>query len=174
MSDENDTQPLFAMAQMQLSDVFPVQLHARRFEVEEEPSEEAAAPIVRIGVTITVRSKTQIHVELRGEVLFESPTPPFEIEAAILGQFTIPPPSVEGQVPMDNIQRTATPILMPFLREAISELSARLRVPPVVLPLVTLVPPQPEQEVDASTKDSRGGYPPRRQAHNLRAKKDDI
>lgn len=124
---------------LQLQELVPIYLHAKRYPVSgQQPS--TLHPKAQVFATFTLLSDTQCQMEVRGKIEFDDSFRPFEIEAAIVGHFTFEPlgdlTGHEEEVG-DYFQQLTMPIMFPFLREAISDLCTRLRLPPILLPLLS-------------------------------------
>ena len=124
---------------LQLQEIVPIYLHAIRYPVSgQQPS--TLHPKAQVFATFTLLSNNQCQLEVRGKIEFDDSFRPFEIEAAIVGQFNFEPVGdlIGNEEDVSNyFQQLTMPILFPFLREAISDLCTRLRLPPILLPLLS-------------------------------------
>ena len=126
-----------SLGPVQLRDVFPVELTAKRNK-QMQASGEAAAQIS--GPTILrpedPAQDNVAQVEMGASIGFSSDTGPFEIAVKIVGIFEQVEQIPDGVSLPDYLSQVSLTLLLPFLREQIFTLSTQLRIGPVLLPIV--------------------------------------
>ena len=136
MSENNPERTQMPLSPLQLRDVIPVTLSARRFKTEGE-APNPLQPLVNLSGSTTFIEDDGCEVELRADVIFEGDFRPFEINVNIVGLFAFERTAGDQAEFAAYVQNAASSILMPFLREAVHDLSGRLRIqPPLLLPLI--------------------------------------
>ncbi len=141
---EQQREPLpFLLSDVQLQNVFPVEIVAKRF-----PTEKASDPTAQLNIE-TVNIDEENHtgeVMLRLEVAFVEEPRPFEIAFTVLGQFTYDPTLTPEQA-RTFLERGSLSVMLPFVRELLLGTCTRLQISPIMLPMIKLAPPSPIEVV---------------------------
>lgn len=125
---------------IQLQNIVPIDIIAKRFPVD-----------LSNGIPVNIHTNidgSAIHSEQRrAQVIIETKvepdaTPrPFEIVVRVIGLFTY-----SDEYSTDDVQRYiesgSLSVILPFVRELIHELSIRLQIPPIILPLIVVANPR--------------------------------
>ncbi len=126
------------LGSVQLRDVFPVQLSAKRNKQAQATDEAPAAQIS--GATVLKpegpEQENLAQVEMGATIGFPSEAGPFEISVTIVGVFEQVQPIPNGLSLPDYLSQVSLTLLLPFLREQVYTLSSQLRIGPVLLPIV--------------------------------------
>lgn len=145
---------------VQLRDVFPVKLVAKRSRLPEEQAVEAP-PVAQMTELVLVENGDQLQVELGLRIAFEPPSQgSFELEVSIVGVFERTGSLPAGMDLNSYVRRIALSLLLPFLREQVFELSTKLRLMPILLPVVipqASIPPTDESARGTAEPGSHGG-----------------
>lgn len=134
----------FLPFEVQLQNVFAIEITARQFPVQTDEQPEAKLNMEDIGIDETTYDAS---IVLSVEVKFVEEPRPFEISFKLLGQFSYDPKLTPSQVHI-FLKEGSLSILLPFAREMLFSLCTRLQIPSVVLPMVKLVPPPLADEGD--------------------------
>lgn len=135
---------------VQLQNVFPIEIVARRFPIEMAVSKDIGEPVgVQTELNLNEPGidaevlRAQIHLDVR--VSFPQEPRLFEIYFKLVGIFSYEkyykPESV-----LNFLQHGSLSVLLPSARELLLSLCTRLQVPMVVLPLVRLAQSAPSLE----------------------------
>lgn len=127
----------FLPSEVQLQNVFAIEIVARRFPVETDKS-----PLSSLNVEdVLVNDEThQAQVMLEVKLDFAEEPRPFEMSFKLLGQFIYGQHLEADQVRLFLSQGSLS-VMLPFAREYIFSLCTRLQIPPIMLAMVKLVPP---------------------------------
>lgn len=121
---------------VQLQNVVPIDIIAKRFPVEINPTARMDSGINITGLSIDSEHR-QAQVIIETNVAPVSEPKFFEIKLQVVGLFTY----AQGYEPNEIqqfLQSGSISALMPFIREFIFHLSARLQIPLIMLPLIQL------------------------------------
>lgn len=123
---------------IQLLNVVPIEIVARRFPVESSDT--------KIDINLNVVGISTDSDGLQAQVILEIKLEPsqeprfFEIFFRIVGIFSYPP-EYEPNTVQEFLQQGSLSVLLPFVRELVLNLSTRLQIPPIMIALVQLAPP---------------------------------
>ncbi len=130
---------------MQLQNIFPVEIIARRFPVEKlVDMNDAVMSTAHTQLNLSdlgINPETlqaQIHLEVKIEFLQEPRL--FEIYFKLAGIFNYTQEYNPEQVRL-FLQQGSLSVMLPSAREMLLSLCTRLQVPAIVLPLIQLAPP---------------------------------
>lgn len=124
-------------SEVQLQNVFAIEIVAKRFPVEMTNTPTAQMNLDGVSVD---------EAELAGEVIlglelsFAEEPRPFEISFKLLGQFIYDSKLTSTQV-STFLEQGSLGVLLPFARENLFGICARLQIPPIMLPMIKLAPP---------------------------------
>ncbi len=122
---------------IQLQNIFPVEINARRF-----PLKIVAAPTVQLGATDiqidTENRRAQAILELK--VDFSDEPQPFAIFCKIVGEF-IYTENYDAEKVYQFLEQGSLSVMLPFARELLLSLCTRMQIPPIMLEMVQLAPP---------------------------------
>jgi preprotein translocase subunit SecB len=127
----------FLPSEVQLKNVFAIEIAAKRFPIEMTNPPAAQLNVDHVNVD---------EAELAGEVIlglevsFAEEPRPFEISFKLLGQFTYDSKLTPAQV-FAFLEQGSLGVLLPFAREILFGICTRLQIPPIVLPMIKLAPP---------------------------------
>ena len=138
----SDVQPIYSLPfAVQLQNIFPIEVIARRF-----PAETSSPPNAQLGITeIQIDSErflAQVLLEVR--VDFANEPRPFEISFKMLGQFTYEH-DYKPEMVYAFLAQGSQSVMLPFARELLLSLCTRLQLPPIILALVQVAPPPTTQ-----------------------------
>jgi len=123
---------------IQLLNVVPIEIVARRFPVESSDTT-ININLNVVGISIDSDSlQAQVILEIKLEPAQEPRL--FEIFSRIVGLFSYSP-EYEPNAVQEFLQQGSLSVLLPFVRELVLNLSTRLQIPPIMLSLVQLAPP---------------------------------
>lgn len=129
---------------IQLQNVLPIEMVAKRFPVDFVPETALNSDVNLINVSIDSDSQlAQVIIETKVEPIVEPK--PFEIGLKIVGIFTFPQKYSFSDV-QEYLQSGSIGALFPFIRECIWHLSVRLQIPPIMLPVIQLAAPKSTEE----------------------------
>jgi preprotein translocase subunit SecB len=137
---------------VQLQNSFCIEIIAKRFPVDIEimPHVQVALEDAQVDVQ-TSRAQVTLHVK----TVSDDNPPPFDISFKLLGMFTYSETYQEEEVRL-FLEQGSLSILLPFARELLFSICARLQVPPMMLTMVQLAPHpsihKPSHEEDLSNK----------------------
>lgn len=133
----NQELPL-SLGPVQLRDVFPVNLSAKRNKQAQLSEETPSAQIgdARVLQPDGSEQENLAQVEMSASIVFPSGDSPFEISVTIVAVFEQVQPIPSGQSLQEYLAQVSLTLLLPFLRELIYTLSSQLRIGPVLLPIV--------------------------------------
>lgn len=146
-SDYNPTPPHLPISlvpfAIQLQNVVPIEIVAKRFPV-------AITPEIPVNSTLNITElsinpdarQAQTIIEAKVEPITDPK--PFEIVLKVVGIFIYPEKYSSNDV-QAYLQSGSIGALLPFIRELIFQLSARLQIPPIMLPIIQLADPTTEQ-----------------------------
>lgn len=140
---DQQREPLpFLFSEVQLQNVFAIEIVARRF-----PVEIADIPTAQLNVEkVSVDEETSTgEVILRLEVSFVEEPRPFEISFKMLGRFTYD--SLTSEQARDFLEKGSLSVMLPFVRELLLGICTRLQIPPIILPMIKLAPPSTNEDV---------------------------
>lgn len=121
---------------VQLQNTFCIEIIAKRF-----PIEVGTLPHVQVGLeepqvdTQGLQAQIILHVQ----TVPDNDSPPFAISFKLLGSFTYSKNYQEEEVRL-FLEQGSVSILLPFARELLYSICARLQVPPMMLTMVQLAP----------------------------------
>ena len=123
---------------IQLLNVVPIEIVARRFPVE---SSDTKININLNVVGISIDSDS-LQAQVILEIMLEPSQEPrlFEIFSRIVGLFSYSS-EYDPKTVQEFLQQGSLSVLLPFVRELVLSLSTRLQIPPIMLSLVQLAPP---------------------------------
>ncbi|HLJ33190.1 MAG TPA: protein-export chaperone SecB, partial [Ktedonobacteraceae bacterium] len=138
--EENEPKVLkpvyFLPFDVQLQNTFCIEIMARRFPVDIENVPHVQVNLEEAQVDIQA-SRAQVTLHVR-TVSNDNP-PPFDISFKLLGIFNYSEHYRENEVRV-FLEQGSLSILLPFARELLFSICARLQVPPMMLTMVQLVP----------------------------------
>lgn len=141
---EKDSLPFLA-SELQLQNVFTLEMIARRFPEEIGNMPAAQLSIERVGVSEELKHGQAV---LSLELEFAEEPPPFEISFKLMGEFEYAPQLTSEEVTY-FLEKGSLSVLLPFARELLLSICTRLQVPPILLSMVTLTPPLPFRKNNA-------------------------
>jgi len=121
---------------VQLQNTFCIEILARRY-----PVDIATMPHVHVSLEeaqVDLQS-SQAQVTLHIQTVSDDYPPPFDISFKLLGLFSYSENYHEEEVRL-FLEQGSLSILLPFARELLFSICARLQVPPMILTLVQLAP----------------------------------
>ncbi len=143
-------QPVQEAQPFHLISILPVALEAHRHLPD---IIEAYVPRISLDVQISPIDVTHWQMLMTGRVDFETPEMPFDLTVSIVGIFESATLDHSVEEVARLTKKSTFLILYPYLREAILDLSVRIRVPPLLIPVTTgadfdlnEVPPTPPSE----------------------------
>ena len=143
-NDENDTPqhslPISLVPfAVQLQNVVPVDIVARRFPVDFPSGMSVNFHTNIVGLAVdTEQRQAQVIMEMKVEPVV---TPaPFEIFVRMVGLFTYSD-EYSADEAQKYLQSGSLSVMLPFLRELVLQLSTRLQIPPIMLPIIKLGQP---------------------------------
>jgi preprotein translocase subunit SecB len=123
---------------IQLQDVIPVEIVAKRFPVENSNNTQINTNLSIVGVNIDPASlQAQIIIEVKLEPLQEPHL--FEIFLRMVGVFSYAS-EYEPNIVQQYLQQGSLSVMLPFVRELIFSLSMRLQIPPIMLSIIQFAP----------------------------------
>ena len=141
----SDTQPIsLTLFAVQLRNILPIEVVTKRyFENEDIPvASQSQQPRVRLNIEEPKLNIEQQQARVLMEIYAESADEPrlFEISLKLAGLFSY---STDYDLNMIRqfLQFGSLSVMLPYARELLFNLSARLQIPLIMLPLVQLVPP---------------------------------
>ncbi|GEM_PF-2111492 len=144
MAESAETNNPLPSAPVQLRDVFPVTLSGKlrpltpeQLQGQGQANAQVASPTIFPGDPLS-------QIQLTATVVSGQEPSLFEIEVTIVGLFERTGDLPAGYTLESYLSAIALALLMPFLREYVFEMGMRLRIGPILLPIVTpsLAPPQ--------------------------------
>jgi len=146
-SDSEMQRLYFLPFAIQLQNIFPVEINARRF-----PLKIADAPTVQLSTTEiqidTENRQAQAILEL--SVGFSDEPRPFEISCKIVGEFIYTENYDTDQL-YQYLAQGSLSVMLPFARELLLSLCTRMQIPPIMLSMVQLAPPPSMAEPNKET-----------------------
>ena len=132
---------------VQLKNIFPVEINARRFPVEivHAPTVQLSTSDIQIDEE---NHRAQSILELK--VDYSSEPRPFEITCKIVGVFSYTENYDEDQV-YQFLTQGSLSVMLPFARELLLNLCTRMQIPPIMLSMVQLAPPPSADEANKET-----------------------
>ena len=132
--------PLLPFA-VQLQNIFPVEIAAKRFPVDTTDSVIPSTNTQLNLTDLTINSETS-RAQICLEVRVDSPNEPrqFEIYFKLVGLFAYAQEYSLEKVQY-FLQQGSLSVMLPYARELLLSICMRLQIPMVVLPLVQLAPP---------------------------------
>lgn len=137
----------------QVENIFPITIEAHRNPIgftEESPRVALETQVIITGVS-------SWQVTLSGKVIFVTKPEPFDITVVMVGLFAMTDHALDIQSFLQETNANTLAILIPFVREAILEMSVRMRLPPLLFPTLDLniteitgQKPTDEQNIPAS------------------------
>jgi len=146
---EGDTdpkkQPLYFLPfAVQLQNIFAIEIIAKRF-----PVNISNPPNTNLNLNV---EDIQIDAEhllaqviLNAQVKCADDPPPFEILFKLLGLFVYDQ-AYKTEMIHTFLEQGSISVMLPFARELLLSLCLRVQIPPLLLPLIQLAPPQSETE----------------------------
>lgn len=138
--EENEPKVLkpvyFLPFDVQLQNTFCIEIMARRFPVNIEKVPHVQVNLEEAQVDI---QELQSQVTLHVRTISDDNPPPFDISFKLLGVFTYSENYREDEVRV-FLEQGSLSILLPFARELLFSICARLQVPPMMLTMVQLAP----------------------------------
>lgn len=129
---------------IQLQNVVPIEISAKRFPVNLVPDTPLNSEINIVGLYIDPDNRqAQIILETKIEPINDPK--PFEIILKVVGLFTYSDRYSPDDV-QKYLQAGSISVLLPFIRESIFQLSMRLQISPIMLPLIQLADPTNTEE----------------------------
>ena len=121
---------------VQLQNTFCIEILAKRF-----PIEIVSLPHIQVNLEETQvdSQSSQAQVILHVHTVSDNKEPPFDISFKILGSFNYSENYREEQILL-FLEQGSLSILLPFARELLLSICARLQVPPMMLTMVQLAP----------------------------------
>jgi len=147
---ESRRDPLpFLPSEIQLQNIFAIEMTAKRFPVDMD-----GEPVARLGIVgVAVDSaEYQAQVELSVSLEFTDEPHPFDISFNLLGRFTYAPQFKPADV-VRFLEMGSLSIMLPFARELLLSICTRLQIPPIILPMVKLAPPPSFDEMKEDTPE---------------------
>ena len=129
----------FLASELQLQNVFTLEMIARRFPVEVVEIPVAQLSIERVGVNEELKHGQAV---LSVSMEFTDEPHPFEISFKLLGEFEYAPQVAPEEITY-FLEKGSLSVLLPFARELLLSICTRLQVPPILLSMVKLTPPLP-------------------------------
>jgi preprotein translocase subunit SecB len=137
--------PLLPFA-IQLQNIFPVEVVARRFPVSAASTVMSSVNTqLNLGNLAIDNEALQAEISLEVHVSFPHEPRPFEIYFKLVGIFTYSQ-EYSPEMVQQFLQQGSLSVMLPSARELLLSLCTRLQIPMVVLPLVQLAPPLSEAE----------------------------
>lgn len=124
---------------IQLQNVIPVEMVAKRFPVDLVPGIPVNSEINIVGLSIDPDNR-QAQILTEAKIAPINDPKPFEILLKVVGLFTYPEKYSPNDV-QEYLHSGSISALLPFIRELIFHLSARLQIPPIMLPIIQLANP---------------------------------
>ena len=127
----------FLPSEVQLQNVFAIDITARRF-----PVETTHTPIAHLSMEDIEVDEQSPHANavLQVALEFVDEPIPFELSFRLLGQFTYQP-EYEVEKVQTFLERGSLSVMLPFAREMLFSLCTRLQIPPIMLSMIKLAPP---------------------------------
>jgi len=122
---------------VQLKNIFPIEINARRFPVEIVHAPTAQLSISDVQID-TENQRAQAILELK--VDFPEEPRPFEISCKIVGEF-IYTENYNAEKVHQFLEQGSLSVMLPFARELLLNLCTRMQIPPIMLAMVQLAPP---------------------------------
>lgn len=147
-------------APMQLRDVFPVTLVARRYQVAPAPDQPHGQANAQVSNLTIFSGEPFTQVQLTATIVSAHEPSFFDIEVTIVGVFERTGALPVGYTLESYLEATSLALLMPFLRENVFEMGIRMRIGPVLLPtVIPILAPTPEQPSSSTPDPSALGRP---------------
>lgn len=125
---------------VQLQNIVPIDIIAKRFPID-LPGGMPVNIHTNINGSAIDSEHRQAQVIIETKVEPDATPRPFEIVVRVVGLFTY-----LDEYSRDDVQRYiesgSLSVMLPFIRELIHELSIRLQIPPILLPLVAIANPR--------------------------------
>lgn len=142
----SDTQPIsLPLFAVQLRNILPIEVVTKRyFENEDIPvTSQPQQPRVRLNIGEPSLNNEQQQARVLMEIHVESADEPhlFEISLKLVGLFSYST-DYDLNTIRQFLQYGSLSVMLPYARELLFNLSARLQIPLIMLPLIQLVPPR--------------------------------
>jgi preprotein translocase subunit SecB len=121
---------------IQLQNIVPIDIIAKRFPVD-LPGEMPINIHTNVNGSAIDPKQKQAQVIIETKVEPDVTPHPFEIEVRVIGLFTYSDEYSTDDT-LHYIESGSLSIILPFIRELIHQLSIRLQIPPILLPLVAV------------------------------------
>lgn len=138
-----------------------VQLHSVAFQSHKDttPPPDNVLPRWKLDYSVQFRqaAPTELHIKLRAQVTYaeEETAKPFDLTVELVGVCRAKAPIPSDQIP-SLIRSHSAPLLWPYLREVVADITARAGGPAFVIPTLKItIPPEEPRKATKKSKDSR-------------------
>lgn len=153
------------ISDLQFAAVYVDQVHMRRREGVALPQGALVRwrLVQKIGYRLT--APNELRIKLDSKLQFEEGSPePFDLEVSVVGVYQSKDPINEERIP-DYTKTHSIPLLWPYVREAISDLTTRMGGPTLILPtLFVSISKKQEEVAGAPVSGAQSETPPAEEA----------
>ena len=111
---------------------------------------------IDLDVGYRVAGPTELRIRVGAKLLFEESSPkPFDLELAVVGVYQSMEPIGEEQIPA-LIKTHSVPLLLPYIRELVSDLTSRMGGPVIMAPVLRVAFAPPDAAAVQASADSSG------------------